>query len=119
MGQTLQSGEHIWHKALKLQLSSVSFPLSYCRDSSGRSPYCLAREKAVRDVFRRFMAQFPTAYDYAAAQVPSPLTEEKERERREKAAEKEEEEKRREAKEKGRKKGGREGEREKDGSKSM
>lgn len=88
MGQTLQSGEHIWHKALKLQLSSVSFPLSYCRDSSGRSPYCLAREKAVRDVFRRFMAQFPTAYDYAAAQVPSPLTEEKERERREKAAEK-------------------------------
>ena len=34
------------------------------------------------------MAQFPTAYDYAAAQVPSPLTEEKERERREKAAEK-------------------------------
>jgi len=88
MGQTLQSGEHIWHKALKLQLSSVSFPLSYCRDSSGRSPYCLAREKAVRDVFRRFMAQFPTAYEYAAAQVPSPLTEEKERERREKAAEK-------------------------------
>ena len=51
-------------------------------------PYCLAREKAVRDVFRRFMAQFPTAYDYAAAQVPSPLTEEKERERRERAAEK-------------------------------
>ena len=68
--------------------SSHCFPLAYCRDSSGRSPYCLAREKAVRDVFRRFMAQFPTTYDYTAAQVPSPLTEEKERERREKAAEK-------------------------------
>lgn len=34
------------------------------------------------------MAQFPTAYDYAAAQVPSPLTEEQEKERRERAAEK-------------------------------
>ena len=65
----------------------ISFSLSYCRDSSGRPPYCLAREKAVRDAFRRFMAQFPTAFDYTAAQVPSPLTEEKERERREKRVE--------------------------------
>lgn len=89
MGQTLRSGEHIRHKALKFQFQvHHCFLLSYCRDSSGRSPYCLAREKAVRDVFRRFMAQFPTAYDYTAAQIPSPLTEEKERERREKVAEK-------------------------------
>ena len=34
------------------------------------------------------MALFPSAYDFAAAQVPSPLTEDMERDRREKMAEK-------------------------------
>ena len=34
------------------------------------------------------MAQYPDAYDYTAAQVPSPLTAAMEQERREKAAEK-------------------------------
>ena len=38
----------------------------------------------MRDCYRRFMAQQPMAYDYAAAQIPSPLTEDMERERREK-----------------------------------
>lgn len=32
----------------------------------------------VRDAFRRFMAQHPDTWDYAAADVPSPLTEEME-----------------------------------------
>ena len=54
------------------------------RDSTGHVPYLVAKEKAVRDCFRRFMAQRPKAYDYTAAQIPSPLTEEMERERREK-----------------------------------
>ena len=34
------------------------------------------------------MAQHPTSYDYVAAKVPSPLTEEMEREKKEKMAEK-------------------------------
>ena len=53
----------------------------------GRVPYSVAKEKEVRDVFRRFMAQFPAAYDYGAAQIPSPLTETMEKERKEKIAE--------------------------------
>ena len=48
----------------------------------------MAKDKTVRDAFRRFMAQHPTLYDYSAAKVPSPLTEEMERERKEKMAEK-------------------------------
>ena len=44
----------------------------------------VAKEKSVRDCYRRFMAQHPLAYDYTAAQIPSPLTEDMERERREK-----------------------------------
>ena len=50
--------------------------------------YAVAKDKAVRDAFRRFMAQHPSSYDYGAAKVPSPLTEEMERERKEKLAEK-------------------------------
>ena len=55
-----------------------------CRDTSGRVPYVVAMEKAVRDCYRRFMASQPQLWDYTAAQVPSPLTENMERERREK-----------------------------------
>ncbi len=50
--------------------------------------YVVAKDKAVRDAFRRFMAQYPTSCDYSTAKVPSPLTEEMERERKEKMAEK-------------------------------
>ena len=56
----------------------------FYRDSSGRVPYVVAKEKSVRDCYRRFMALWPEAYDYTVAQVPSPLTDEMERERREK-----------------------------------
>lgn len=54
------------------------------RDSAGHLPYLVAKDKPTRDCFRRFMAQHPMAYDYGAAQIPSPLTEEMERERRDK-----------------------------------
>ena len=57
------------------------------RDSSGHTPYFLSKDKPVRDSFRRFMGDFPSAYDYPAAQVPSPLTEAMERGRKEKMAE--------------------------------
>lgn len=60
----------------------------FCRNGAGHVAYAVAKEKAVRDAFRRFMAQHPSSYDYGAAKVPSPLTEEMERERKEKLAEK-------------------------------
>ncbi|WIA19081.1 hypothetical protein OEZ85_003734 [Tetradesmus obliquus] len=57
-------------------------------DSKGRSPYQLAANKEVRDAFRRFMAAEPDAWDYAAADVPSPLTDEMESAQQSKKAEK-------------------------------
>ena len=48
------------------------------RDEQGRTPYALAADKAVRDAFRRYMAAEPERWDYAAAEVPSALTQEME-----------------------------------------
>ncbi|GIL44599.1 hypothetical protein Vafri_2123 [Volvox africanus] len=48
------------------------------RDAKGRTPYALAGDKETRDAFRRFMAQHPDKWDYAAAGIPSPLTEDME-----------------------------------------
>lgn len=62
----------------------------------------------MRDSFRRFMAQHPLAHDYTAAQIPSPLTEEMERERRDKLAEKRREKKRAKKKKEKEEKAGRE-----------
>ena len=59
-----------------------------CRNGAGQVAYAVAKDKAVRDSFRRFMAQHPSIYDYSAAKLPSPLTEEMERERKEKLVEK-------------------------------
>ena len=66
----------------------VEFCAINCRNGAGQVAYVVAKDKAVRDAFRRFMAQHPSSYDYGAAKVPSPLTEEMERERKEKLAEK-------------------------------
>jgi hypothetical protein len=46
------------------------------RDSHGRTPYLAAATKEVRDAFRRYMAQAPDQWDYAAAGIPSALTDE-------------------------------------------
>jgi hypothetical protein len=62
--------------------------LSVSRNGAGQVAYVVTKDKAVRDAFRRFMAQHPSSYDYSAAKLPSPLTEEMERERKEKLAEK-------------------------------
>ncbi|KXZ56307.1 hypothetical protein GPECTOR_1g270 [Gonium pectorale] len=48
------------------------------RDAKGRTPYALAADKHTRDAFRRFMGQHPDRWDYAAAGIPSALTEEME-----------------------------------------
>jgi hypothetical protein len=63
------------------------------RNQSGHPPYSVAKIKDVRDSFRRFMSQFPAAYDYERSLIPSPLTEEMERERSKKEADKKREKK--------------------------
>ena len=55
-----------------------------CRDSSGRVPYLVSKDKSVRDSYRRFMGRWLDLYDYSQTQIPSPLTVDMERERREK-----------------------------------
>ncbi|RUS73022.1 hypothetical protein EGW08_019208 [Elysia chlorotica] len=57
------------------------------KDKAGKTAYNIAGTEA-RNVFRRFMSIWPDRYDYATAQIPSPLTEEMEQERKRKMAEK-------------------------------
>ena len=46
------------------------------KDKGGRTPYALAKDKESRNVFRRFMALHLDKWDWHAANVPSPLTDE-------------------------------------------
>lgn len=46
------------------------------KDKAGRTPYTLAKDKETRNIFRRFMAQHPSKWEWQAASVPSPLTDE-------------------------------------------
>jgi len=46
------------------------------KDKAGRTPYSIAKDKETRNIFRRFMAQHPSKWDWHAASVPSPLTDE-------------------------------------------
>ena len=46
--------------------------------SVGKTAYAVAANKAVRDAFRRHMANAPDQWDWNAAGVPSPLTPEQE-----------------------------------------
>jgi hypothetical protein len=55
------------------------------RDARGRVAYMLAKDRPTRDAFRRAMASLPTQFDWAAAQVPGPLTGDDEAARRDKA----------------------------------
>lgn len=68
------------------------------RNEHGHTPYVLSKSKTARDSFRRFMACYPTAWDYESAHVPSPLTEDMERERSKKDAERRKEKKKKKAK---------------------
>jgi Vms1-associating treble clef domain len=40
----------------------------------GASPYLSTKSKAVRNLLRRYWSMHPTKYDYAAAGIPSPMT---------------------------------------------
>nr|CCA22720.1 conserved hypothetical protein [Albugo laibachii Nc14] len=57
-------------------------------DIRNRSPYLLCISKGTRDVFRRFLAKQPDAWDYTNSHIPSALTEEMKQRKREKENEK-------------------------------
>jgi len=58
------------------------------KDKMKKVPYMLASEKDTRNVFRKFMGEFPDKYDYKSAQVPAPLSKEAEEEKAAKVNEK-------------------------------
>ncbi|EPS61203.1 hypothetical protein M569_13596, partial [Genlisea aurea] len=58
------------------------------KDERGRTPYMLAADKEVRNIFRRFMASNLEKWDWHAAKVPSALTKEMEESQAAKQAEK-------------------------------
>ncbi|GMI74079.1 hypothetical protein HRI_001077200 [Hibiscus trionum] len=58
------------------------------KDQRGRTPYMLATEKEVRNMFRRFMASNLEKWDWNSAKVPSALTKEMEESQAAKQAEK-------------------------------
>lgn len=97
---TVWNGTTVLHTASSKGCSSlIPILLLYganpaIKNQSGHTPYLVAKNKEVRDSFRRFMSRFPAAYDYEHSHVPSPLTEDMERERSKKEAEKRKEKKR-------------------------
>ena len=58
------------------------------KDKMKKVPYMLASDKETRNVFRKFMGEFPDKYDYKSAQVPPPLSKEAEEEKATKVNEK-------------------------------
>ena len=58
------------------------------RDKLKKVPFMFAAEKETRNVFRKFMGEFPDKYDYKSAQVPPPLSKEAEEEKAAKVNEK-------------------------------
>lgn len=57
-------------------------------DASGRVPYMVTSDKETRATFRRFMGTYPNRFNYVKAAIPSPLTDEIEKQKAEKLAEK-------------------------------
>lgn len=81
------------HAAAQDSAPMVSYLLEAGADPSlldvrGRPPYFLCSAKETRNAFRRFLAEHPDAWDYAAAQIPTALTTEMELKKKDKEAEK-------------------------------
>ena len=51
------------------------------KDKQKKVPYNLTENKEVRNVFRKFMGEFPDRYDYKTAMIPAPLSKEEEEEK--------------------------------------
>uniref|UniRef100_A0A8D9DWW5 Ankyrin repeat and zinc finger domain-containing protein 1 n=1 Tax=Cacopsylla melanoneura TaxID=428564 RepID=A0A8D9DWW5_9HEMI len=47
-----------------------------CKDFMSRTAYDLAPDRDSRNVFRRYMAEYPDQFDYSKSHIPSPLTDE-------------------------------------------
>ncbi|XP_010277447.1 PREDICTED: ankyrin repeat and zinc finger domain-containing protein 1 isoform X2 [Nelumbo nucifera] len=73
------------HKTLELLEQGLDPSI---KDERGRTPYMLATEKEVRNIFRRFMALNIDKWDWHSAKVPSALTKEMEESQAAKQAEK-------------------------------
>ena len=58
------------------------------RDKQKKVPYMMAETKDTRNIFRKFMGQFPDKYDYKTAMIPPPLSQEEEAEKQAKQNEK-------------------------------
>eukprot|EP00051_Salpingoeca_urceolata_P035774 m.31233 g.31233 ORF g.31233 m.31233 type:complete len:699 (-) comp9695_c0_seq1:63-2159(-) len=46
------------------------------KNLQNKPPYAVAKDRSTRDAFRRFFGRQPDRYDYQAAAIPSPLTDE-------------------------------------------
>ena len=51
------------------------------RDKQKKVPYMMAETKDTRNMFRKFMGEFPEKYDYKTAMIPPPLSQEEEAEK--------------------------------------
>ncbi|CAK8672340.1 unnamed protein product [Clavelina lepadiformis] len=84
------SGNTLLHIATKAGNKKIIYELLKCgadpaiKNLSSFLPYCISPNKEARNTFRRFRADFPDRYNYTKAQIPSPLTEEREAEMKKK-----------------------------------
>ncbi|XP_056008477.1 ankyrin repeat and zinc finger domain-containing protein 1-like isoform X2 [Ostrea edulis] len=74
------------NKVIRILMDCGANPAT--RDKFGQTPYTSAKDRESRNEFRKFMGQYPERYDYKAAQIPSALTDDMEKGRKQKAAEK-------------------------------
>ncbi|XP_038045046.1 ankyrin repeat and zinc finger domain-containing protein 1-like [Patiria miniata] len=87
-------GNTLLHVAVQAERATILWNLMECgadpaiKNRKGQVPYVLCNNKELRKEFRRFMAAHPGKYNYEQAQIPSPLTSDKEEMRAAKAAEK-------------------------------
>ena len=51
------------------------------RDKQKKVPFMVAETKDTRNMFRKFMGEFPDRYDYKTAQIPAPASKEEEEEK--------------------------------------
>ncbi|XP_069680967.1 tRNA endonuclease ANKZF1-like [Periplaneta americana] len=57
------------------------------RNKKSQTPYVVSINKETRNIFRRFLADYPDKYDYSKAQISGPLTDEMEQKMTEKRRE--------------------------------
>ena len=58
------------------------------KDRQKKVPYMMAVTKDTRNIFRKFMGDYPNKYDYKSAMIPPPLSKEEEDEKQSKQSEK-------------------------------